>query len=480
MGTQASARWFRAEKTKAVMAGLVAAILGTLSLAVLVAPASEAQSTLPANCQPSGSQIVCTFNYTGAAQSWTVPDGVSQATFDVFGAQGRSVNDPGGLGGRVRATLSVTPGDAYRILVGGTFGFNGGGAPGDGASGDGPAGGGASDVRTGAYGLDDRLLVAGGGGGAGTLFENPGGDGGHPNGGAGVAPQGYRGEGGTQSAGGAGAFGAGNGSLGQGGKGANSADRGGGGGGGGYYGGGGGGTDGIVGFPGGGGSSYATPAATDVSFENGIRQGDGLVTITYTPNQAPTVGVAAGGDCKPEGGDAPAGTINLIVADAESDPADLTLSATSSNQAVVSEENISFGGTGAERTLGVRPTFAATRVDSTLTVEVSDGEDTASVPIEVQVGTRARDVLLGTANSDMIFARNGADSVSGRAANDLICGAPGDDALRGQGGEDTLRAAEGEDTLSGGVGADFFSGGPGTDTATDVDAAQGDRQTGIP
>jgi hypothetical protein len=71
-----------------------------------------------------------------------------------------------------------------------------------------------------------------------------------------------------------------NGSLGQGGSG-----YGGGGGGyygGGYYGGGGGGFERSRGEPGGGGSSYATPAATSVSFENGVRSENGQVIISYS------------------------------------------------------------------------------------------------------------------------------------------------------------------------------------------------------
>lgn len=107
---QSIARWLSGEK-KAVMATLVAAFLGSLLLAALIAPGSEAQSSLPANCQPSGSEVVCTFDYTGAAQSWTVPEGVTQATFDVFGAQGGSepLGQAGGLGGKASATIDVTP-----------------------------------------------------------------------------------------------------------------------------------------------------------------------------------------------------------------------------------------------------------------------------------------------------------------------------------------------------------------------------------
>src|SRR5262245_32195545 len=62
-----------------------------------------------------------TFSYTGAAQSWTVPAGVTQATFDLDGAAGGSGNNgrnAGGLGGRATATIVVTPGTIYQINVG--------------------------------------------------------------------------------------------------------------------------------------------------------------------------------------------------------------------------------------------------------------------------------------------------------------------------------------------------------------------------
>ena len=73
------------------------------------------------------------------------------------------------------ATLAVTPGASYQIRVGVygnatsiPAGYNGGGAGGSGNNGTGRNGGGASDVRGGAFGLADRLLVAGGGGGTQT------------------------------------------------------------------------------------------------------------------------------------------------------------------------------------------------------------------------------------------------------------------------------------------------------------------------
>ena len=47
-----------------------------------------------------------TFAYTGAAQTWTVPTGVTEATFDLYGAQGGGfgATTAPGLGGRARAT----------------------------------------------------------------------------------------------------------------------------------------------------------------------------------------------------------------------------------------------------------------------------------------------------------------------------------------------------------------------------------------
>src|SRR4051794_6525470 len=60
--------------------------------------------------------------------AWTVPGRVTRATFDVFGAAGgRGGNDnagrtPGGLGGEATATLNVSPGQVFEIVVGGAGG----------------------------------------------------------------------------------------------------------------------------------------------------------------------------------------------------------------------------------------------------------------------------------------------------------------------------------------------------------------------
>ncbi len=65
--------------------------LGALAaMAIALAPAAVAPQVASADpiCTTSGARTICTFSFTGAAQTWTVPAGVTQATFDVFGAQG--------------------------------------------------------------------------------------------------------------------------------------------------------------------------------------------------------------------------------------------------------------------------------------------------------------------------------------------------------------------------------------------------------
>ena len=226
------------------------------------------------------------FNYTGAAQTYTVPAGVSRLRVVVRGAGGGSVDfQLGGSGAQVSAELLVVPGQVLQVVVGGAgrgavVGFNGGGV---GGSGFGGGGGGASDVRGGAFALADRLVVAGGGGGGGNFTY--GGSGGQPVGGNGTGNGSLPGQGGTPTAGGAGGtnvtHAAGNGSLGYGGYGTGSGAYGGngigGGGGGGLYGGGG----GVSSFgTGGGGSSGAVPTALAVAYgPAGGASTDGSVVV---------------------------------------------------------------------------------------------------------------------------------------------------------------------------------------------------------
>jgi|GEM_PF-614037 len=239
----------------------------------------------------SGTQ---TFNFTGAAQTYTVPANVTSVTVDVQGAQGGGSlpspgSNPGGLGGRVQTTLSVTPGEVLTVNVGGTTTTNAGGWNGGGAgTSNGAGGGGGSDIRSGGTGLANRVVTAGGGGGGGWNCGS-GMNGGH-GGGPAAAQDGFNcgsnsfgscvvGGGATPTAGGLQpGCGCGNpGTSGVGGQGGTCGNSGGGGGGGqfggggGYYGG------------GGGGSSFANATRTsNTTHTQGFRSGNGQIVISYS------------------------------------------------------------------------------------------------------------------------------------------------------------------------------------------------------
>lgn len=254
---------------------------------------------------PFSNPVTVIFEFTGGEQTFVVPANVTSLDVVVLGAQGGTSSDGGfgpgvgGLGGSTTSTIAVTPGDTIYIYVGGQGatpvdvnptpgGFNGGGAGGDGGDGGG-SGGGSSDIRVGGNASSNRVVVAGGGGGgsaAGMTAGFAGGVGGGLSGGNGAgygAQIGTGASGGTQGAGGPGdvAGSPGNNSVagGAGGAGGGSSNYGGGGGGGGYAGGGGGGSGGGLGEGGGaagGGSGFGGATI------QGIRAGNGRVTITYT------------------------------------------------------------------------------------------------------------------------------------------------------------------------------------------------------
>lgn len=258
-----------------------------------------------------------TYNYTGAVQSFTVPSCVSTVSVDARGAaggNGYTFISSGGLGGRVTAVISVTPGQVLQIFVGGaggnagigtggTAGYNGGGAgKAWGSSGGGGGGGGASDIRISPYALADRIIVAGGGGGAAYNYSSTnfdrGGPGGGTTGGTGFGGNSQTGSGvgtgGSQSAGGTGGTypsycTANSGSLGLGAAGGGTCSNTGGGGGGGYYGGGGG-----VWAGGGGGSSYAISTSSSVVHTQGSQSGNGQVFLSYAPGLVTTIVSTAG------------------------------------------------------------------------------------------------------------------------------------------------------------------------------------------
>jgi len=238
-----------------------------------------------------------TFNATGVIQTLVLPKLIKKIHVDCVASKGFTPHSSaqGGNGGRVQCDLAVNGGETLYIMVGGiptnsNVSYN------------------ASDIRLGGNTLNNRIIVAGGGG-SGCYVTNPftrysaGGAGGGTIGGngTGVNGNGYA-TGGTQSAGGLGSWGnsaydptrSASGTLGYGGatgSGGN-VDAGGsaGAGGAGYYGGGGSRRSAV--FFGssqrdswagsaGGGSSYADSDCSNVVHTQGYRNGAGYVTISF-------------------------------------------------------------------------------------------------------------------------------------------------------------------------------------------------------
>ncbi|HEY3486257.1 MAG TPA: Ig-like domain-containing protein [Ilumatobacteraceae bacterium] len=96
-----------------------------------------------------------------------------------------------------------------------------------------------------------------------------------------------------------------------------------------------------------------------------------LPTISSVGNQTTAAGVAVG-------------PLALTVGDLETAPGSLTLSATSSDTALVPVANIVFGGTGANRTVTVTPAIGSTGT-ALLTLTVNDGTNTAATSFNLTV-----------------------------------------------------------------------------------------------
>ena len=273
-------------------------------------------------------QNIQTFSFTGATQTFVVPNCVTTISVNARGAQGGASGYAGGLSALASGVMSVTAGQTLYINVGGmgtltAGGFNGGGNGGVSPASSGGGGGGASDIRLNANSLIARVLVAAGGGGSGgsTTYNATPGNGGAgstcnaplgvggggaggcasgSNGGcAGGAATGYGtgGGGGGLNSGGptagssTGTFGQA-GSFGLGGDGGSYTGatfcNGGGGGGGGYYGGAGGmsGSGGCNGGGGGGASFADVGVFSNVTFSSAVTSytGNGFVQLAYAFN----------------------------------------------------------------------------------------------------------------------------------------------------------------------------------------------------
>jgi len=227
--------------------------------------------------------VTQTFTYTGSDQDFTAPAGVNAINIEMWGAGGGQGNISGwsgggnaGAAGYASGNVTVTPGNAYKIVIGqaGQAANNarkyGGGGRAHDNWGPGSAGGlsgfflGSDTVFSGTEpqaGTHARSVLIAGGGGGGGANRNPG----STNGGAGGGTNGqfgnssnssFRGGGATQNAGGSASPGQGGSEL----RGGDATAGYGGGGGGGYWGGG----SGAYQEPndmggGGGGSGYFNP-----------------------------------------------------------------------------------------------------------------------------------------------------------------------------------------------------------------------------
>ncbi len=214
-------------------------------------------------------------------------------------------------------------------------------------------------------------------------------------------------------------------------------------------------------------------------------------TVGFLVAVPPTI-AAGGGLCT----DGPRVTVNVALADADTAASALSLTATSSNPAVLPPAKIILTGAGYSRQAILSPASKNGGV-STITFTVSDGQGSAQAIVTLIVGTQHNNVLVGAGGEDVILGLDGRDTLSGLGGSDLLCGGSAKDRIDGGGGADTLYGGIGDDVLNGGPAADiliggkgndqltggseadFFSGGPGGhDTTTDFNPGQGDTTDG--
>ena len=240
-------------------------------------------------------------------------------------------------------------------------------------------------------------------------------------------------------------------------------------------------------------TTFKGPAQEALWEEDAYRTSDhDPVLVGLELNAPPTFEFVAGGAC-PAGGSG--GSFLVDVGDLQTAGADLSLALSgNTNTTLVPNANVTV--TGADiRMISILPADKATG-SGTLTFDLTDGVNTVSFDINVQVGTDVNDTLTGTAGNDLLIGAQGNDSLSGGGGADVLCGGNGNDGLSGADGTDTLdgdkgddvldggagadvlRAGQGTDVLTGGADADRFSGGFGIDVNTDFDAGEGDTTDG--
>jgi Ca2+-binding RTX toxin-like protein len=244
-----------------------------------------------------------------------------------------------------------------------------------------------------------------------------------------------------------------------------------------------------------GSAQVAVELVDDGGTADGGADASGIVSLTITVrpvDDAPRIAVGRALEC---GGRS--GTLHLLVADIDDERSSLALSGSASSGRVA----ITFGTVGSERTLTLTGQGRANR--ATVTIRVSDGQLTSSIPVGLVVGDSRGQRISGSEGSDLLLGLGGRDTISGGGGNDAVCGGAGsdtiaggagddivlggagndlirggdgNDVLRGGWGADRLLGGSGDDILRGGRGADRFAGAPGIDTVLDFRASEGDRR----
>ena len=90
----------------------------------------------------------------------------------------------------------------------------------------------------------------------------------------------------------------------------------------------------------------------------------------------------------------------------------------SSSLTLVPTGNIGFAGNGTARTMTVSAVDGRSGI-MTLTVTVSDGQNSGSVQGRVMVGGGGKDTLTGDSGADLLLAQSNNDTLTGGDGNDL-------------------------------------------------------------
>ena len=153
-------------------------------------------------------------------------------------------------------------------------------------------------------------------------------------------------------------------------------------------------------------TNTATAATTTPDPDGGNNT---VVASTTVSNTAPTISNILDQTILE---DASTGALGFTIGDAETAATSLTLTATSSNQTLVPDANIVFGGSGANRTVTVTPAANQNGGPITITITVSDAASTANDPFTLTV-TAGNDPPTISAIADQSAA---ADTVVGPLA----------------------------------------------------------------